>query len=100
MTAPIRPEDVGARKASAIRPEIIDAANELIVEKWRGGYARVDLDDLCKKAREKIGDPAYKFADGELDIKDAFRAAGWRVDSPCYYGGDNYKAHFIFRRQR
>lgn len=98
MTAPISPDEVAAGRAGGV-PEIIEAANELLLERWDGSSARFDLSDLSDRARVKLGRKwDAPFANGELDIEPVFRAAGWDV---VYHGSDRgspLSAYFLFTR--
>ena len=101
MTKPITPKDVESAKTSHTLPLIIEAANELIVEKWNGYNATFTLRELGTRARAKLGmQEDQEFERGQLDIEPIFRKAGWIVeyDRPGY--NENYEAHFIFKKRR
>lgn len=100
MTKPISPKDVAAAKTTCMKPEIIEAANELIASKWDGYRATFTVAELCARARIKLGVEDYAFQDGELDIEVVFRKHGWNVefDRPGY--NESYSAHWIFKKRR
>lgn len=103
MTKPLSPKDVESAKAKTgvTIPQVIEAANELIAQRWDGYEARFFLHELGARAREKLGwDKKKEFEDGDLDIEPIFRKAGWSVefDRPGY--NENYEAHFIFKKRR
>jgi hypothetical protein len=101
MTKPITPKDVESIKAARMRPEMIEAANELIAEKWNGYNANFTVAELCARARLKLKMEAKEsFQDGELDIEVVFRKHGWRVefDRPGY--NEMYDAHWIFTKKK
>lgn len=100
MTKPLSPKDVESAKTERVPPQIIEAANELIAERWDGHEARFTLHELGQRARAKLGkDPKEDFEDGQLDIEPIFRKAGWVVefDRPGY--NETYDACFIFRKK-
>ena len=102
MTKPISPKDVENAKAKhRPMPFIIEAANELIAEKWNGHAATFSVRELGARARTKLNmKEEEKFEDGQLDIEPIFRKAGWIVefDRPGYC--ENYEARFIFKKRR
>ena len=104
MTKPLSPKDVEKAKAKhGPLPQIIEAANELIAQKWDGREAKVKLKELGVLARTKLNmKEDEEFKDGELDIESIFREAGWIVefDRPIYYGGENFDAYFTFKKRR
>ena len=99
MTKPISPKDVADAKAKAIPDEVIDAANQLLAEKWDGHAAKFTLKELCVRARQKLGE-GYAFQSWELDIEVPFGLAGWIVkfDKPAY--NESYDANFTFQKRR
>lgn len=101
MTKPISPKDVEIAKAAHGEMSlIIEAANELIAEKWNGYDATFTVRELGARARPKLGmQEDEKFKDGQLDIEPIFRKAGWNVefDRPGYC--ENYEARFIFKKR-
>lgn len=94
---PITPKQVGIAK-SKVLADVIEATNELIVEKWNGECATFTLKELRDRARTRLGWPSGRsFGEGQLDIMPLFRNAGWLVhyaegdyDNPC--------ASFSFRK--
>lgn len=103
MTKPLSPKDVESAKAArkGNNEKVIEAANELIAQRWDGYEARFFLHELGKLAREKLGwDGKKEFEDGDLDIEPVFRKAGWSVefDRPGY--NETYEAFFVFRKRR
>jgi len=101
MTKPITPSEVADKKARSIKPEMIEAANELIVRNWDGTQAVVTLPELDKLARSKLGMKVGEpFESGAYDLEDAFRKAGWVVefDKPAY--NETYVAFFVFKKRR
>ena len=101
MTKPITPDEVAVKKATIIRAEIIEAANELIAKNWNGRSSTFKLSDLTKLARQKLNmENSEFFEDGELDIEPVFEEAGWSVkfDKPAY--NETYASYFEFRRKR
>lgn len=100
MVEPISPSDVKLR----IPDFIIEAVNQLIMEKWTGDEAIILQDDILdivssddpdddKVSRQEVFDRHW------LDFEDLYREKGWDVeyDKPAY--NEFYKAKFIFKRK-
>lgn len=101
MAKPITPDEVVAKKLDVVRPEIIEAANELIAKHWNGNYAKFTLDELCQLSRKKLKmEKGQQFEDGELDIEPIFRKAGWKVDFDRPGYNETYPATFEFTKRR
>jgi hypothetical protein len=86
MTMPISPKDLKSKKP-VIPPQIIEAASELIAERWDGYEATFTLHDLGQSARAKLGmHQNDTFEDGHLNIEPIFHKSGWIVscDRPDY----------------
>ena len=103
MTKPITPAEVESAKTArqGNNPAVIEAANELIAQRWNGHDARFKLHELGALARQKLGwEPKREFEDGDLDIEPIFRKAGWSVefDRPGY--NESYDAFFVFKKRR
>lgn len=101
MTKPITPADVENIKAERMRPEMIDAANELIAEHWNGYSACFTLNELCARARAKLNmEAGASFKNGELDIEVVFRKHGWKVefDKPGF--NETYSANWTFTKKK
>ena len=100
MTKPLSPKDVESAKTKRIPPQIIEAANELIAERWDGHEATFTLHELGQRARAKLGmDPKVDFESGQLDIEPSFRKAGWIVDFDRPGYNETYDARFTFRKK-
>jgi hypothetical protein len=100
VTAPISPKDVESAKTARIPPEVIEAANELIAEKWNGYSALFTITELCERARPKLKmEPGSQFKTGQLDIEVVFRKAGWLVDydNPGY--NETYTGFWTFKKR-
>lgn len=101
MTKPLTPSDVERVKTERLRPEMIEAANELIAERWDGYSSRFTLYDLGALARKKLDmHEKDQFRPGELDIEPVFERAGWSVkfDRPGF--NEFYDAYFVFTKKR
>lgn len=94
MALPISPSQAKLQKQEAIPSFVIDAFNELLVEKLQEKIARITQDDVIalvlKKASEQ-GHPeltrAQVFANHWLDVEPLFEASGWQVHyyKPAFY---------------
>ena len=104
MSKPIRPSEVTKVKAATLPNEVFDAFNECITAAWSGHSAKVMQADAAKaivakfKAAGKTLTRSQVFDEGYLDVEDAYRAAGWKVeyDKPGYC--ENYAAYFVFSK--
>jgi hypothetical protein len=99
MAKPIKPSEVANRKASTVPDAVFDAFNELIVEEWDGSSATVKQDDVVALIVSKLACERQQVFDrGWLNVEDAFREAGWKVDYDKPGCGERYAAHFTFRK--
>ncbi len=97
---PIRPEEVQNKKNQAFPDEVIEAFNELIVEKWNGSSATIYQEDVIQRIYDKMENTTREiiYSNNWLDVESLFRLFGWKVkyDKPGY--NENYRAHFIFSK--
>ncbi len=100
---PITPQEAGVKKIDGIDPLMIQAINELIVEKLQGKYAiilqiKIVERYLRLKNIEDIGENRRKLVDDrhQLDFEPIFEKAGWKVtyDKPGF--NESYSASFKF----
>jgi hypothetical protein len=99
----IKPNEVVAQKKKDIPEEVLECWNTLIAKHFSDGDATVYQGEAVTVIAEKMGVDKDKVFDNHwLDIEDIYRAAGWSVvyDKPIAWGGDNYEAHFIFKKKR
>ncbi len=104
MAGPIRPREVARAKAASIPEEVFEAFNELIAQGWNGRFANVRQKDaadravLKMKARDPSATRAALYDNGWMDVEDAYRKAGWKVeyDKPGYC--EDYDAFFRFSK--
>jgi hypothetical protein len=71
----------------------------LIVEDWNGSSATVMQPEAAKRIAKALGiTTSEAFKRGLLDVEDAYRKAGWKVeyDKPGY--NETYEASFKFRK--
>jgi hypothetical protein len=101
VTKPIRPDEVGKRKAASIPSEVFEAFNDCIAENWDGREASFTQPDVVARILALMPslNAGTLFAKRWLDVEDAYRAEGWHVeyDRPGYC--ENYEATFTFRRK-
>lgn len=108
---PITPSEVGATKASIFPPEVFQSFNELIASHCVNGAATFRQDEVIERmwglmypgmegtgAGEQVKSRWRRevFSEGWLNVEDAYRAAGWKVeyDKPGY--NETYEATFTF----
>lgn len=101
MTKPISPEEVSDEKLKQIPPEVIEAFNFLIAQKYNpdSKSSRVLQDDVITEIGKRIQiERAEIFNLKYLDVEDIYRREGWIVtyDKPAY--NESYDASFIFRK--
>lgn len=99
MPGPIKPKEVQGKKNANILEEVFEVINEMIAEDWNGRSATVNQIEAGKrvaKALDITTSEVYKRK--LLDIEDAYRKAGWKVefDKPGY--NETYDPHFIFKK--
>jgi len=98
MAGPLSPDDIAAAKRQHIPEAVFDAFNELLALKFTNGSATILQKDVLAKleaggmVRQEI------FDNGWLNVEEAYRDAGWKVeyDKPAY--NETYDASFKFRR--
>ena len=112
---PITPSEAASQR-QVFPPEVIQAFNELIAEKYRRGTAKVLQDDVVERIATLMNPPGFFpenddgkdrerefrqsiFDKGWLDVEAAYRAAGWDVsfDKPAY--NETYAASFLFEKR-
>jgi len=99
-TRPIMPNEVVAKKKDLFPSEAFEAFNELITEHFTSGSAIIKQKDVVALMVQKGLDKDEIFKNGWLDVKTAYRAAGWKVvyDKPAYNEtyDEFYDATFTF----
>lgn len=96
MSKPIKPEDVGAQKANFIPEAVFDAFNAEIIAHFTHGSAKVIQERVVSRligggmSRHEI------FDSGMLNVEEAYRAMGWKVEyeKPGY--NESGEAYFTF----
>jgi hypothetical protein len=106
MPGPIKPSEVQGKKNETIPEPVFEAFNEMIVQEWDGRSANFTLKEVADLAFKKLkGTEEYQdmvrqtmYDKGWMDVEDAFRQAGWKVefDKPGY--NESYDANFTFRK--
>ena len=100
--APISPDDITAAKEAVIPGFVFDAFNQCIAEKFNEGRATIYQKEVVAKIQESVEfkalDVPFKYE--WLNVEDAFRAKGWKVeyDKPAYC--ETYPAFFVFTRKQ
>lgn len=98
---PISPNDIEVNPENIIPPVVIQAVNNLLEKKYRGGSVSI----LQKEVIEEIVrldssmNDEYLFDNKFLDFEPLYRKSGWSVeyDKPGY--NENYEAMFIFKKK-
>ncbi len=98
---PIRPADVGVKQRTVFPSFVFEAFNAEIAAKYVDDRAEVLQKDVIRKMME-LGniDRARVFAEGYLNVEEAYRAVGWsvRYDKPAY--DESYDSFFVFKKKR
>ncbi len=98
--SPITPDEAAGKATRTIPPEVIEEFNAIIVEKYRSGEATVMQKDLIKRIAEKMHVTASDVCEkGWLDVEDAFRDAGWKVEYKAPGCNETFDASFKFIRK-
>lgn len=80
MSVPIKPDEVNEAQR-AIPAAVFDAFNMAIIREWDGKRATVNRSDVSSHIADLLGMCGTEvFERGYLDIADAYRDAGWKVD--------------------
>jgi hypothetical protein len=98
---PISPDEVTTFKRESIPPEVFDAFNELIAEKFVAGRAVVTQDEVIERILKRISGSTrvHVFDGGWLDVEDIYRQAGWSVDYDKPAFNETFKANFTFTKR-
>jgi len=102
MPGPIKPKEVQKAKNKDIPERVFKVFNQLIKKTWDGSRATVMQSEAAKLVATALDiDESEVYERHLLDVEASYREAGWQVvyDKPCYYGGDNYEPHFVFRKR-
>lgn len=98
---PISPQKVTKLKEKTIPPPVIEAFNDMIVQRFDGRKSSFLQKEVVSLIMKKMGIP--KTAEGMvyqkhwLDVEDVFKQKGWHVeyDKPAY--NETYEASFTFK---
>lgn len=101
MVTPIKPSEVAAKKQTILPPEVIEAWNCLIAQKYSGGVARIEQKEIITAIKKvmNLNDAKRIFTEDWLEIEDIYREAGWKVeyDRPGY--DEDYEPTFTFSKR-
>ena len=97
---PITPQEASQQRQTQIPDFVIDAFNKLIAKNYRNGRSEVIQNEVMLEILATDADLTRQtvFDNGWLDVEEAYRAAGWRVeyDKPAY--NESYDAFFVFSK--
>jgi hypothetical protein len=100
---PISPDEIIQNLDKIIPAAIIQAVNQLLIEKYRGtGEVTIKQKDIVERAvsiDERLTSSII-FEKKYMDFEDLYRKSGWSVsyDKPGY--NENYDAFFIFNKKK
>jgi hypothetical protein len=100
---PISPDEIIQNLDKIIPAAIIQAVNQLLMEKYRGtGEVTIKQKDIVERAvsiDERLTSSII-FEKKYMDFEDLYRKSGWSVsyDKPGY--NENYDAFFIFNKKK
>lgn len=93
---PIKPSEV-----KRIIPEVVfDCFNQLINERFISGEAVIRQADVVALLKSKGFDHDDVYKKGWLDVEDAYRAAGWKVDYEKPGFNEAGEAYFTFSKKK
>ena len=102
MSGPLSPREIENKKERAIPELVFEAFNEMIAREFFRGQATVMQKDVVERILEKMAPSEQQRADifdkRWLDVEEAYRRVGWRVEfeKPGY--NENFAAFFIFTK--
>jgi hypothetical protein len=98
MAQPIKPYEVGSKKADLLPDVVIESLNYLIDTHFVNKRAFIYADHARDFVKAKCKEHNIHFEDYFMDIEEAYRAAGWKVK----YGGpaynETYRASYEFSK--
>ncbi len=97
MSKPITPQEVGAAKVAHIPAAVFDAFNAEIARHFTNGSATVRQEAVERRLIEGGLPRSEIFEAGWLNVEEAYRSAGWKVeyDKPGY--NETGEATFKFK---
>lgn len=104
---PITPAEAKQKMLASIKPEVIQAVNELLAEKFCEDSSIIiyqrDIVDRATKIMygEQVGDAMTGAFDFKwLNFEDRFRSAGWEVRYVKPDWTEKEKPHFVFTAKK
>ena len=100
-SGPISPQEVNGLKEELIPNVVFDTFNQLISREIDSLGKAVVYQDVVVKMLEESGLNRNEIYRRKwLDVEPCYRDAGWDVtyDRPVYWGGEDFRAHFIFSK--
>lgn len=96
MSGPLTPSEVGKGKISTIPETVFEAFNAEILAQFSGRKAIVKQARVVDRLKFRGMTSEEIFSNGWLNVEEAYRAAGWKVDydKPGY--NESYDAVFEF----
>jgi len=99
---PITPEEITKTKEDFIPDEVIEAFNEMIVEKWNGTESFFRQKEIVSKIEKKmkLKDTKQMYDEHWLDVEGIYMRLGWKVkyESPSY-GDTDFESYFNFSKK-
>jgi len=92
--SPIRPDEIGKKKAQIFPPEVFEAFDAEIAARYEGNSAKVYQKDIVERLVAKGHSSSTIFDKGWLNVEEAYKEAGWSVRyhkmSDWTESGDSY----------
>jgi len=101
---PISPNDVASEKSKLIPDGIIQAVNELIVERWNGTSANFKLKEVVSRYLATVDPHMRKGIERNLydkkllDFEDIYRKQGWDVEFDHAAYSESFDDNFTFKK--
>lgn len=94
---PVTPEE--AKNRTDFPDEVIAAFNELIKRNYSGGTSRVTLKEACNLIESKGISIREINKNNWLDIKELYRAAGWKVEHEYPSYDESFESYYVFTKK-
>lgn len=100
MVKPIKPEEITTTREDLIPDGVIEAFNEMIVEKWDGKESYFKQSEIVTKIQAKTKMKSKEIFDKHcLDIEKIYKELGWDVKYSSPSWGESFDESFTFSKR-
>jgi len=104
---PLSPDEVSALRPKHILPEIIEAVNKFLCERFNGkNSVKItrnelvsDTIGLCSKNEKHMTDQIL-YEKGHLDLESIFEKVGWKVNYESPDRDESFESYYLFTPKR